>query len=104
MTNRGTIATLRDASICAINEQTARQARDKQATTNENEKNEKKEKKKKKYPVNSVEFTPSSLLLKLITARRSDVDRVYASLTVASQVLAIRLAPAMVGWTPSPAQ
>jgi len=98
MTNRGTIATLRDASICAINEQTARQARDKQATTNENEK------KKKKYPVNSVEFTPSSLLLKLITARRSDVDRVYASLTVASQVLAIRLAPAMVGWTPSPAQ
>ena len=98
MTNRGTIATLRDASICAINEQTARQARDKQATTNENEK------KKKKYRVNSVEFTPSSLLLKLITARRSDVDRVYASLTVASQVLAIRLAPAMVGWTPSPAQ
>jgi len=85
-TNSGTIATLRDNSIYDINEDRARQAKDKptttdrqttdgQATTNKNEKKERKEKKEKTYPVNSVEFTLSKLLLDLIVENKSDFRR-----------------------------
>lgn len=82
-TSRGTIAKLLDTRVYDINEASGRRAgdapmpngrrtRDEQATTNKKGKNEKKE---KKYPVNSVEFTLSELLLNLILERKGDLRR-----------------------------
>ncbi|MBN2133226.1 MAG: hypothetical protein JW741_27250, partial [Sedimentisphaerales bacterium] len=85
-TTRGTVATLLDQSVYDINvtdqqptnnqQATNRQpTTNQQATTNKKEKKEKKEKKGKKFPVNSVEFTLSQLLLDLILESKSDFRR-----------------------------
>jgi len=85
-TSRGTVATLLDQSIYDINvtdEQRTtndqatenQRATNEQPTTNKNEKKEKKEKKEKTFPVNSIEFTLSQLLLDLILETKSDFRR-----------------------------